>query len=97
MDFGASSPEISPGHWYSGVAGAHEDANLSASDRWVAQPRWRPALVLLIRPVTLCTHPGELARRVMTTHPASANADSAAGGRRVKCSGRCTGSAFAAV
>jgi hypothetical protein len=33
----------------------------------------------------------------MTTHPASANAESAAGGRRVKCSGRCIRSAFAAA
>lgn len=28
-------------------------------------------------------HPGELARRVMSTHPASMNADSTAGERRV--------------
>ena len=33
-----------------------------------------------------CTHPGELACRVMTTHPASVNPDSEAGERRLKCS-----------
>lgn len=45
----------------------------------------------------VCAHPGELARRVMTTHPASVNAEAAAGERRIKCSRRCTGSAFEAA
>jgi len=36
----------------------------------------------------LCPHPGELARRVMSTHPASVNADSTAGERRLTENGR---------
>jgi hypothetical protein len=31
----------------------------------------------------ICPHPGELARRVMSTHPRPVNADSTAGERRV--------------
>src|SRR5215217_1467307 len=31
----------------------------------------------------ICPHPGELVRRVMSTHPASVNADSTAGERRL--------------
>ncbi len=45
----------------------------------------------------LRTHPGELACRVMTTHPAPVNSDSGAGERRLKCSRGCTGSAFEAT
>jgi hypothetical protein len=44
-----------------------------------------------------CTHPGELAFRVMTTHPVSVHPDSEARERRLKCSRRCTGSAFEAA
>ena len=43
-----------------------------------------PPLMPADRPqYRLCPHPGELARRVMSTHPASVNADSTAGERRV--------------
>ena len=47
-------------------------------------PDGGPPLMPADRPqYRLCPHPGELARRVMSTHPASVNADSTAGERRV--------------
>ena len=68
MDFGALPPEINSA-WPAAVA-----ATLMACP---------PCDACRSAQYRLCPHPGELVRRVMTTHPASVNADSTAGERRV--------------
>src|SRR5689334_9467869 len=81
MDFGGSLPEINCGRTYSGLgcgsmpAAAAAWGGLSA-DAGPTPDAFRSASA------ALATHPGEVARRVMTSHPAPVNAGSAVGERR---------------